>query len=153
MPIIRPYTEDDLTQAVFRPEEEIECVLAGHKDGADFIRWAAARGTVFVALDPSDAPFLFFGRIIDEDGTGAFVWMQGDNERMYKNRIALIRSLGTVLDTWEETTPLLYTYLNPNSRNHLRILRAFRFVAIGAVYYAPGHPYYELVRSPKCPQQ
>lgn len=153
MPVIRPYREEDLDAVTFRPEEEIECVLAGHGDGKGFIRYCAEREVVYVALDPQGLPFLFFGRLKDEDGVGAFVWMQGDNERMFRNRVALIRGLGTVLDKWHETTPLLYTYMNPESRAHLRLLLRFGFTAVGAVEYSPGRPYYELVRTPQCPQQ
>lgn len=148
---VRPFAPQDLEGFLFRPEEETEARLGGHDNAAAFVASAADECLVYTALGHDGLPYLFFARSPCEDDPGsAFVWMLGHRERMYRNKVTLLRSIPAVLAKWHETTPLLYTYMNPASKAHVRILRALGFVAIRVVGYAndPNNPYFEMVRIP-----
>lgn len=148
---IRPFHPDDLIGFEFRQQEEVEARQAGFASAAGVVTLAYHEGHVDTAVDPQGRPFLFFARSVkDEEVGSAYVWMLGHQDLIYQNKVGLIRCLHRKLKEWSVDTPLMYTYMNPASTAHIRILRAFGFVPLQVVSYNhdPANPYIEMVRLP-----
>lgn len=146
---IRPFHPDDLIGFEFRQPEEVEARRAGFACAADVVLNAWQDGQVETALDPQGLPFLFFARSVKDEEVGeAYVWMLGHQDRIYQNKVGLIRGLRRKLTEWGDTTPLTYTYMNPESAAHIRILKAFGFIALQVIAYNgdASIPYIEMVR-------
>ena len=146
---LRPFTPSDLVGFEFRQPEELEATRAGFSCAADVVLLAHRDGPVETAVDPKGLPFLFFARSVKDEAVGeAYVWMLGHQDRIYENKVGLIRGIRRKLDEWGLTTPLTYTYMNPQSAAHIRILKAFGFVALQVIDYNgdASIPYIEMVR-------
>lgn len=143
---IRPFAPRDLLGFEFRPEDEAEARAAGREGAAEAVLSGWEKGVVFTSVTPEGVPIHFFGRYDDEDGD-TYVWMSS-SPALHQHRIELIKGLYTVITKWQESSRLMYTYMNPKSVKHIRILRAMGFIAVGAVGYGgnPHNPYYEMVR-------
>lgn len=145
---VRPFEPSDLDGFEFRDAEEEEARRGDHSGCAEVVLLASQETPVFTAVGRG-GPFLFFGRNVKEEDEGsAYVWMLGHKDRLYLNKVGLVRGLSRKLDEWSATTPLQYTYMNPASTDHIRILRAFGFVALRWIAYNGDQstPYLEMVR-------
>lgn len=149
MTITRPFEPTDLAGFIFRDAEEREARAGNHTGCAEVVLNAVQAGEVFTALGVGGLPFLFFGRSIKEEDVGtAYVWMLGHKDRLYQNKVGLVRGLSRKLNEWSATTPLQYTYMNPESTEHIRILQSFGFVPLRWIAYNGDQsiPYIEMVR-------